>query len=56
MRSSGRNFDQFREDSLTPSVNMRAERSCLAECDTRIVCTASLETRVPPWLHKSWLG
>lgn len=57
MRSSGRNSDQLREVSLTPSVNMHAEGSCLAVFgNTRILCTASLEPRVPPWLRKTGLG
>lgn len=57
MRSFGRQPDQLRKVSLTPNVNMYAEGSCLSVFgNTRILCTASLETRVPPWMRKTGLG
>lgn len=36
---------------------MHAEGSCLIKCgDTHVLCTASLEERVPPWLRNTGLG
>jgi ribonuclease PH len=51
MRPSGRQPDELRPVSLTPNFTRHAEGSVLA-CfgETRVLCTASVETRVPPWL------
>jgi ribonuclease PH len=51
MRPSGRQPDELRAVSLTPNFTRHAEGSVLA-CfgETRVLCTASVETRVPPWL------
>jgi ribonuclease PH len=57
MRPSGRNVDQLREVSIETSVTKHAEGSCLIKCgDTHVLCTASLEERVPPFLRNSGLG
>lgn len=51
MRPSGRNPDQMREIKLTRSYTRHAEGSVLVEFgDTRVLCNATVETRVPPWL------
>ena len=59
MRPSGRLPNQLREVSLTRNVSKHAEGSCLVKFgDTHVLCTASLEERVPPWLKgggKGWV-
>ena len=51
MRPSGRQPDQLREISLKANVNKHAEGSCLAKFgDTHVLCTATVEDRVPSWL------
>lgn len=57
MRPSGREPDQMREIRFTPGFTRHAEGSVLAEFgDTRVLCTASVETRVPPWLRGKGSG
>jgi len=57
MRPSGRTNDTMRNVSIETNVTKHAEGSCLIKCgDTHVLCTASLETRVPPWLRKTGLG
>ena len=57
MRPSGRRSDEMREVSLEPGVNKHAEGSCLVRVgDTQVLCTASLEGRVPPFLRNSGRG
>lgn len=52
MRPSGRNADQMRTVHFTVDFTRHAEGSVLAEFgDTRVLCTASVENRVPPWLR-----
>jgi ribonuclease PH len=52
MRPSGREADQMRVVHFTPDFTRHAEGSVLAEFgDTRVLCTASVENRVPPWLR-----
>jgi ribonuclease PH len=52
MRPSGRDADQMRVVRFTPDFTRHAEGSVLAEFgDTRVLCTASVEPRVPPWLR-----
>ena len=49
MRPSGRRPDELRQVKLEPGVNKHAEGSCLVRFgDTQVLCTASLEDRVPP--------
>ena len=57
MRPSGRALDQMREVSIETGVTKHAEGSCLIRCgDTHVLCTASLEERVPPFLRNSGQG
>ena len=57
MRPSGRAVDQLREISLVPHAAKYAEGSCLAKFgDTHVLCTASVEAKVPPFLRNTGLG
>lgn len=57
MRPSGRAFDQLRAISLEPGFAKYAEGSCLARFgDTHVLCTASVEERVPSFLRNSGKG
>ncbi|MEM7430377.1 MAG: ribonuclease PH [Pseudomonadota bacterium] len=57
MRPSGREPDQMREVRFTPDFTKHAEGSVLAEFgDTRVLCTASVEQRVPPWMRGNGTG
>ncbi|WP_298437610.1 ribonuclease PH [uncultured Jannaschia sp.] len=57
MRPSGRALDQMRDISIEVDVTRHAEGSCMIRCgDTHVLCTASLEERVPPFLRNSGLG
>lgn len=52
MRPSGRAPDELRPVSLTPGYSRHAEGSVLVEFgDTHVLCTASVEDRVPPFLR-----
>src|SRR6476469_470046 len=52
MRPSGRAPDQMRELRFEPGFTRHAEGSCLVSFgDTRVLCTASVEDRVPPFLR-----
>ena len=57
MRPSGRAPDHLRALDLVPHFNKFAEGSCLARFgDTHVLCTASIEERVPPHLRNSGTG
>ncbi|MEE8482817.1 MAG: ribonuclease PH [Acidiferrobacterales bacterium] len=57
MRPSGRNNDQMREIKFTRNYTRHAEGSVLIEFgDTKVLCNASVETRVPPWLKGKGRG
>lgn len=57
MRPSGRDNNALRPVSIETGVSIHAEGSCIINCgNTRVMCTASLEERVPPWLRNSGLG
>jgi ribonuclease PH len=57
MRPSGRQIDEMRAVSIETGVSRHAEGSCLIRVgDTAVLCTASLDERVPPWLRNSGLG
>jgi ribonuclease PH len=57
MRPSGRTPDSLREIVLEPDVSKHAEGSCLVRFgDTHVLCTASVEARVPPFLKGTGLG
>ena len=54
MRPSGRAADQLREVSLEPGFAKYAEGSCLVRFgETHVICAASLDDRVPPFLRNS---
>ncbi len=59
MRPSKRQPDQLREIRITRRYTRHAEGSVLIECgDTRVLCTASIEEKVPPFLKgkgQGWL-
>ncbi|MEL6503021.1 MAG: ribonuclease PH [Pseudomonadota bacterium] len=59
MRPSKRAPDQMRDVKITRNFAKHAEGSCLIQFgDTHVLCTASLEERVPPWLRgagKGWV-
>jgi ribonuclease PH len=57
MRPSGREASQMRELRFTPDFTIHAEGSVLAEFgDTRVLCTASIEDRVPGWMRNTGRG
>ncbi|MCC5867613.1 MAG: ribonuclease PH [Gammaproteobacteria bacterium] len=57
MRPSGRAADELRLVRLTPGFTSHAEGSVLAQFgDTRVLCTASVEERTPPWLRGTGQG
>src|SRR5258707_11759214 len=56
-RPSGRADDQMRPVSLEPGFAKYAEGSCIARFgDTHVLCTASVEERVPPFLRNTGAG
>lgn len=59
MRPSKRAPDELRAITLERGVARHAEGSCMVRFgDTHVLCTASLEERVPPWLRgggKGWV-
>ncbi len=57
MRPSGRAPDQLRPVSLDPGFSRHAEGSCLVKFgDTHVLCTASVDEKVPPFLRNSGKG
>lgn len=57
MRPSKRKSDELRRVSIERAVSKHAEGSCLIKFgDTHVLCTASLEERVPPWLKGQGRG
>lgn len=57
MRPSGRQTDQLRSVSIETNVTKHAEGSCLIKMgDTHVLCTATIEERVPPFIKGSGLG
>ena len=57
MRPSGRAPGELRSVRLTPGYTRHAEGSVLAEFgETRVLCTASVEERTPPWLRNTGQG
>ena len=56
-RTDNREPGQLRETRITPSFTMHAEGSVLIEAGrTRVICTASVEDRVPPFLRNTGKG
>ncbi|MCF6444616.1 ribonuclease PH [Nereida sp. MMG025] len=57
MRPSNRALDQLRHIEIKTNVTRHAEGSCLIKCgDTHVLCTASVDERVPPFMKNSGLG
>lgn len=57
MRSDNRAPNQLRETTITPDYIAHAEGSVLIEAGrTRVICTASVEERVPPFLRNTGKG
>lgn len=57
MRPSGRSADQMRELTMEIGFSKYAEGSCLIKFgDTHVLCTATLETKAPPFLRGSGKG
>src|SRR5262249_17548565 len=57
MRPSGRATDALRSIMLEPGVSKHAEGSCLARFgDTHVLCTATVEERVPPFPRNTGRG
>ncbi|MDQ6433319.1 ribonuclease PH [Mesorhizobium sp. LHD-90] len=57
MRPSKRQFDEMRAISFERNVSKHAEGSCLVKFgDTHVLCTASLEEKVPGWMRNTGRG
>lgn len=57
MRPSGRKLDEMRTVSIETGVMRHAEGSCLIKVgDTHVLCSATVEERIPPFLRNSGLG
>ena len=57
MRSDGRKNDQIRHAKITRNYIKHAEGSVLIEVgDTKVICTASIEEKVPPFLKGTGEG
>ena len=57
MRADGRLAEQLRTTRLTPNYLMHAEGSVLVEAGmTKVICTASVEDRVPPFRRNTGKG
>jgi ribonuclease PH len=57
IRPSGRSRDELRTVTLEPGVSPYAEGSCMARFgNTHVLCTATVEERVPPFLRNSGTG
>lgn len=57
MRPSGRQINEMRAVSIETGVNRHAEGSCLIKMgETHVLCTATIDEKVPPFLKNSGLG
>ncbi|WP_454273059.1 ribonuclease PH [Roseovarius sp. MBR-154] len=57
MRPSGRDLSEMRPVSIDTGVLKHAEGSCLIKMgDTHVLCTATIEDRVPPFVKGTGLG
>ncbi len=57
MRPSGRDLSEMRPVSIETGITKHAEGSCLIRVgDTQVLCTATIEDRVPPFIKGSGLG
>jgi ribonuclease PH len=56
-RSFNRSANSLRPITITPHAARHAEGSCLIECGyTKVLCTASIEDRAPPFLKGQGMG
>ncbi len=56
-RKDGRAPDRMRKIKITRPFSKFAEGSCLVECgETRVICTATIEENVPPFLKGQGRG
>ena len=56
-RPSNRNYNELRKIALEVNVSRYAEGSCMAKFgNTHVLCTASIENKLPPWLRNSGKG
>ena len=57
MRPSSRDLSEMRAVSIETGVTKHAEGSCMIKMgDTHVLCTATIEDRVPPFIKGSGLG
>lgn len=57
MRPSGRDLSEMRAVSIETGVTKHAEGSCMIRMgDTHVLCTATIEDRVPPFIKGTGLG
>src|SRR5437763_968143 len=57
MRTDGRLDEQLRPTRITPNFSIHAEGSVMVEAgNTKVICTASVEDRVPPFRRNSGKG
>ncbi|KAA0913329.1 ribonuclease PH [Aquicoccus porphyridii] len=57
MRPSGRDLSEMRPVSIETGVTKHAEGSCMIRVgDTHVLCTATIEDRVPPFVKGTGLG
>lgn len=57
MRPSGRKLSEMRAVSIETGISKHAEGSCMIRMgDTHVLCTATVEDRVPPFIKGSGLG
>ncbi len=57
MRASGRQNNELRQFSFETGIMPYAEGSCLVQFgNTHVLCSASVESRVPPWMRGSGKG
>ena len=57
MRPSGRSADEMRAITIETGYTKHAEGSCLISFgDTKVLCTASVERNVPPWMRNKGTG
>lgn len=57
IRLNDRSWDEIRPVTITPNFITSAHGSCLIECGrTRVICTASVEEKVPPFLENTGVG
>ncbi|MGZ4810683.1 MAG: ribonuclease PH, partial [Thermoanaerobaculia bacterium] len=57
VRKDGRAANELRPVTIQPNFNKHAEGSALISIgDTRVICTASVQEKVPPFMYRSGKG